>query len=264
MKKIEERKFLAVIPARGGSKRLKRKNLRTDLGGKPLIAWTIEAALGSEFIDNVVVTTDDEDIANAARASLCDMRRDRIVIRPPELARDDTPSAPVVHHAWQQCGGVHELIVLLQPTSPLRNCFDIDRALQAFRTHCFSGEMRALVSVSAYEGRLPDDTRLLRWFDETRVDSLQRYGDGHAPSTFSALTQLNGAIYAMSSESLKAWAERPNGGIPGESMGYNMPPLRSIDIDTEQDMREATRILSRNSRPTSRSRGLNAWIDGVC
>lgn len=263
MKSIEDRKFLAVIPARGGSKRFKRKNLRTDLGGKPLIAWTIEAALGSELIDRVVVTTDDEEIADAAHSCFSDMRREKILIRPPELARDDTPSAPVVYHAWEQCGSDHELILLLQPTSPLRNSQDIDRAAENFRNHCFSGEMRALVSVSPYVGRIPSDTGLLRWFDETRVDSLQKYGEGMAPSTFSALTKLNGAIYCLSAEALKAWNLYPRDSIPGESMGYNMPEARSVDIDTEQDMREATRILARATKLMTRKEGLNAWIDGV-
>lgn len=263
MKSIEGRKFLAVIPARGGSKRLKRKNLRTDLGGKPLIAWTIEAALGSELIDRIVVTTDDEEIADAARASLGDLRHHRVLIRPPELARDDTPSAPVVYHAFEECAVGHELVVLLQPTSPLRNSDDIDRALENFRAHCFAGEMRALVSVSPYMGRIPSDTGLLRWYDETRTDSLQKYGDGIAPSTFSALTQLNGAIYCLSVEALKAWNQYPLEGIPGESMGYNMPEARSVDIDTEQDMREATRILARTTKLRNRKRGLDAWKDGV-
>lgn len=118
---------LGVIPARGGSKTVPRKNLR-PLGGRPLIAWTFQAARESARLGRTICTTDDEEIAALARQAGIEVP----FLRPAELARDDTPTLPVVQHAvgaLEQGGYRPEVVVLLQPTSPLRRAAHIDAAV---------------------------------------------------------------------------------------------------------------------------------------
>lgn len=112
---------LALIPARGGSKGIPRKNIR-PIAGKPLIAWTIEAALAAEGIDRVVVSTEDEEIAAVAREWGAEVP----FMRPSELASDEAPGIAPVLHAIDQLAG-HKALILLQPTSPLRTAEQIDR-----------------------------------------------------------------------------------------------------------------------------------------
>lgn len=125
---------LALIPARGGSKGLPRKNL-LPLAGKPLIAWTIEAALASENIDRVVVTTDDDEIAAVSRAHGAEVP----FLRPAELALDTSPSIDAVLHAldWleEHEGVSFDYLALLEPTSPLRAAGDLDRAVATLAEH---------------------------------------------------------------------------------------------------------------------------------
>lgn len=123
-------KYLAVIPARGGSKGLPGKNTRL-LAGKPLIAWSIEQALESGRFDCVHVSTDDPGIAEVARAHGADVP----YLRPAELAEDTTPTEPVMTYAldwYERAGQIFDAIVLLQPTSPLRFPGTLDAALDAF------------------------------------------------------------------------------------------------------------------------------------
>ncbi len=122
--------IIAIIPARGGSKRLPCKNIR-DLCGKPLIAWTIEQAKNSKFIDKVVVSTDDEEIAAISREYGVDVP----FLRPKELATDESPSIDLIKHAldfFKKKGETYDIIILLEPTSPLRKKNDIDAAINLF------------------------------------------------------------------------------------------------------------------------------------
>lgn len=124
---FDGKKILAIIPARGGSKGLPRKNL-LPLSGKPLIAWSIEQALASEYIDRVIVSTDDKEIANVS----VEYGADVPFIRPAELATDSASSADVVIHAlnfFEGKGEHYDYIALLEPTSPLRKDGDIDRGI---------------------------------------------------------------------------------------------------------------------------------------
>lgn len=119
----------AIIPARGGSKRIPRKNL-TDLGGKPLLAWTIEAALDAVSVDRVIVSTEDAEIATVAREWGAE-----VLDRPARLATDDVPTRSVTGHAIL-AAGITEGVALLHPTSPFRNAGDIDRAAAwPWKTH---------------------------------------------------------------------------------------------------------------------------------
>ena len=117
-------KTLGLIPARGGSKGVPRKNIRT-ICGKPLIAWTIERAREAKRLDEVLVSTDDEEIADVAR-----QYGSGVLMRPPELATDTASTQDVMVHALQHVSA--DTIVLLQPTSPYRSEGLIDRCIEAF------------------------------------------------------------------------------------------------------------------------------------
>jgi N-acylneuraminate cytidylyltransferase len=127
---IEGQSVLAVIPARGGSKGVPRKNLR-DVAGRPLIAWTIAAARGSSHIDRLVLSSDDEEIMETARRHGCDVP----FRRPAELATDEADSMAVVMHAVETLAERYDYVVLLQPTSPLRASADIDGAIATCLRH---------------------------------------------------------------------------------------------------------------------------------
>ena len=125
---IKEKKILTMIPARGGSKGLPGKNVKT-LCGKPLIAWSVEQALQSRYTDRVFVSTDSQDIARIAKTYGADVP----FMRPPELAKDASPTSDAVLQGlaeFERMGEVYDYIVLLEPTSPLRKPGDIDRAIR--------------------------------------------------------------------------------------------------------------------------------------
>jgi N-acylneuraminate cytidylyltransferase len=138
---------VAVIPARGGSKGLPRKNLR-PLAGHPLIAWSIAAARHATTVDAVVVSTDDEEIAAVARACGASVP----FLRPHELARDETPDLPVFEHALAWLTAEHgrppEVIVQLRPTSPLRPAGLVDAGVGLLRAHPDADSLRAVTSPS--------------------------------------------------------------------------------------------------------------------
>ena len=115
---------LALIPARGGSKGIARKNVR-EIGGKPLLAWSIEHALGSALIERTIVSTEDEEIAGIARAHGAE-----VLERPAELAADDSTDLDVFRHALGALGEVPEVVVHLRPTSPLRSVETVDAAIR--------------------------------------------------------------------------------------------------------------------------------------
>ncbi len=124
-------KVLGIIPARGGSKGIPGKNIKL-LGGKPLIQYTIEAALQSEMLERIIVSTDSQSIATVAKQLGADVP----FIRPMELAQDDTPTLPVIQHAlkWlEQRGQQYDAVCLLQPTTPFRPVGFIDQAIEGFK-----------------------------------------------------------------------------------------------------------------------------------
>ena len=128
---IGNKKLLAVIPARGGSKRLPRKNI-LDLSGKPMISWTIDAALGSKYIDRIVVSTDDQEIAKISK----DCGADIPFIRPLELATDYATSIDVVLNlieSLERNNEYYDYIMLLQPTSPLRSTKNINESVELLK-----------------------------------------------------------------------------------------------------------------------------------
>ncbi len=204
------------------------KNLRL-LGHKPLLQWSIEAALASRFIKRVVVSSDDLAILAAARAAGAETP----FVRPAELAQDDTPSMAVVLHALEQLPAV-DWLVLLQPTSPLRTSDDIDQAIDL----CLATGAPACVSVTE-AGELPwwmfsiDATGRLQPF-LAQEQRPQRRQD--APPLY----VLNGAIYVAH----VAWLRQRGRFLSEETLAYRMPPERSIDIDTALDFRLAECLLA--------------------
>jgi CMP-N-acetylneuraminic acid synthetase len=224
-------RILGLVPARGGSKGIPRKNL-AKVAGKPLLAWTVEAARDSASLERLVVSTEDDEIARVARECGAEVP----FMRPAELARDDTPGIEPVLHALQslRVGGYQpEWVMLLQPTSPLRTSHDIRAAIEI--------STRAGVDsvISVCEAVPPP-----AWLKKVRVDgSLENYFSGiEVPAVRQALPSahaLNGAIYLTRLDILlqrrSFYGDRP--------MACVMPRERSIDIDTGWDLTLADLIL---------------------
>ncbi|OOE33404.1 CMP-N-acetlyneuraminic acid synthetase, partial [Salinivibrio kushneri] len=180
---IEQKKVCALIPARGGSKRLPKKN-SLPLSGKPLIAWTIEAALNSQYIDKVLVSTDSEEIASISREFGAYVP----ALRPEYLANDTATTEQVIRYELNRHMQDSDILIILQPTSPLRSKQQIDQALRLFQEKKAS----SVFSVTACEhppewcGKLPDNYSMANFISgdfSTRSQDLQK--------SF----RLNGAIY---------------------------------------------------------------------
>lgn len=212
---IDGGRVLGVIPARGGSKRLPGKN-QLDVGGKPLLAWTIEAARASRYLDRLILTTDDDALAAIARARGCEVP----FMRPPELARDDTPGVAPVLHALRELPG-YDWVVLLQPTSPLRSVDDIDGCLEL----CARRGAPASVSVTT-PAKSPD------WM--YRVDGEAHMRPLRAPGATEPIYVLNGAVYACRTR----WLLEHERFVTDETLAYVMPAERSLDVDDELDLLE--------------------------
>ncbi len=219
-------RILALITARGGSKGIPRKNL-ASLAGKPLIAWTLEAAAGATTLDRTIVSTDDDEIANVCR----DWGMEVPFLRPANLSQDDSPHVAVVLHAldWLASNDSYEpdYVMLLQPTSPLRTSRDIDEVVQlALRT-----DAPAVVSVTQaaqhpYLMRQLMDDGSMKAFVACDLEYSRRQA---MPAAYA----LNGAIYLCKRDVfLSARIFEPKGTI-----GYVMEPQRSLDVDTPFDLR---------------------------
>jgi CMP-N-acetylneuraminic acid synthetase len=228
-------KTLGLILARGGSKRVPRKNLRL-LGGKPLINWTVDAALAATSLDRVILSTDDAEIAATAVAAGCDVP----FMRPPELATDTTTSADVVRHALAaiDAAATFSRLVLLQPTSPLRTSEDIDGAVALARGQdlasvvgiCPAESVPAHLFWHEADGRL--SSVIGAPFEEIAGRRSQDCRPGY---------RLNGAVYVARLDWFLAGGEL----IGPDSVGYVMPRERSVDIDDEMGLLEAEMIVSR-------------------
>jgi CMP-N-acetylneuraminic acid synthetase len=209
---------LGLIPARGGSKGIPRKNLATA-GGKSLLAWAIEAANGAEQITRVVVSTDDDEIASAAAAD--------VLRRPAELAGDDTPMIDVVRHAVDRLDP--EVVVLLQPTSPLRRSEHVDGAVLLLL------ETGADAVVSVCE--VPH-----RYSPEALMDLV----DGRLVPRGSARTrQAKSTVYARNGPAVLALrADRLGRDLyDGDCRAYVMDERSSLDVDTPFDLELADLLL---------------------
>jgi len=215
------RSIMAIIPARGGSKGIPQKNIK-KLGEKPLIAYTIEEALRSEYLDHVFVSTEDPEIAEISIKYGAE-----VIDRPSVLAGDSSKTVDVILHAveYLEKNGIRpQIIVLLQPTSPLRNTGDIDAAIKLF----LDNECDSVISVCE-----PDHSPF--WCFTVNGKYLrplfdQRYKNTRRQDLPTAVMP-NGAIYVSSPESIR----KLEGFYGDRTIPYCMPPERSIDIDTPLD-----------------------------
>ena len=221
--------FLAIIPARGGSKRLPRKNI-LDLCGKPLISWSIEAALKSKYISKVVVSSDDEEILNISSNFGAD-----IIKRPYELANDTATTFDTVKHSIDNFEN-YDYIVLLQPTSPLRNENQIDEAIELLEEKQADG----IVSVCEmdhsplWSNTLPEDGNMRGFLREEilnkRSQDLEKY------------YRLNGAVYICKTDKL---LENKSFFLKDNIFAYIMDRKSSIDIDEEIDFEIAKVLINK-------------------
>ncbi|HYD25607.1 MAG TPA: acylneuraminate cytidylyltransferase family protein [Croceibacterium sp.] len=217
---------LGLIPARGGSKGIPRKNIRS-LAGKPLIVWTIEAALRARGLAAVVVSTDDAGIAQVAREAGAQVP----FMRPRELAADETPGIDPVFHALEMLPG-HDAVLLLQPTSPLRTHEDIDGLLSRVADGTPSAVSLSLSAEHpAWMYRLDADQRIEPLLPNSGAARRQ-----DLPPVYS----LNGAMYYARTD----WLRAQRGFVGPETIGYPMPPERSIDIDAPIDWHLAETLLA--------------------
>jgi CMP-N,N'-diacetyllegionaminic acid synthase len=227
---------IGIITARGGSKGIPRKNV-LPVAGKPLIAWTVEAALASGRLGRVILSTDDEEIAEAGRLFGAEVP----FMRPAALARDDTSSFAVMEHAldWlEQDSGLPDYILLLQPTSPLRTAADINNAI----TLATERHSDAVVSVSECSPH-PLLARTIRK-DGTLEELLKAEHCYQRRQDLPPAYVINGAIYLNQPGSLRATRSF----IPRGAHAYVMPPERSIDVDTPWELSLADLLLSRKEK----------------
>lgn len=233
-------RFLGLILARGGSKRLPRKNL-LPLAGKPLLAWTVEAALAAHQLDRVILSTDDEEIATVGRNYGAEVP----FIRPAELAGDNATGLDVTLHALHTLGQTDErydFVVILQPTSPLRGAADIDGAIDLL----LERQADAVISVCEtdhppeWSNTLPEDGSMATFYRpgvrSTRSQDL--------PTSY----RLNGAVYIYNCKRL---IDSRSLAMDNNSYAFVMPRERSVDIDHAIDFDIAELLLHRTTADTT-------------
>jgi CMP-N-acetylneuraminic acid synthetase len=230
---------LAVIPARGGSKGLPGKNLR-EVAGRSLVARAVDAARTSRMVTRVLGSTDDTAIAAAMRQAGAEVP----VMRPAELAADDTPDAPVFLHVLEVLGNDGyrpDIVVNVRPTAPLRTGADIDAALELLVQHRDARSVKSVSDVSEHPYKMwtlgPDGIAhplLPSWH-------AQHHGDPDVSRH--ALPQVhrsNGAVDAVWATALL----KTGMFHPGPVVAYVMDATRSVDVDVEQDLDRAEGALT--------------------
>lgn len=218
--------FLAIIPARGGSKGLPGKNIK-ELCGKPLIAWSIKAGLGSQYIDEVMVTTDSQEIAGVARTFGASVP----FLRPDELASDTATSFDVIKHAINfyenELNKRFDYIVLLEPTSPLRDKDDIDQSIEQLLS---SPQAFAIVGISKTESQNPaflvkkNSNNILVGYENQNMKVLRR-------QDINDVYFFEGSVYISDTETLlskKTFYHE-------HTLGYEVPKWKSLEIDDLDD-----------------------------
>ncbi len=230
---LNKQKVVGLIPARAGSQRLPDKNI-LKLAGKPLIAWTVEAAIKSKYIDEVIVSTDSDIIKNIA----INYGAKAPFTRPKRLSHNTASTDDVLLHAISELALLDsDIIVLLQPTSPLRNSFDIDSTINLLTQHKVQGSVTLCECEHSplWTNTVPKDLNLGQFIDKqhalTRSQDLPTY------------YRLNGAVYAYKVAFLKEHKAR----VYTSAIKANiMPTQRSIDIDVQLDF-DIANMLAKKS-----------------
>jgi CMP-N,N'-diacetyllegionaminic acid synthase len=229
---------LGVIPARGGSKGVRRKNIRL-LGGKPLLQYTAEAARAAHRLSRIVLSTDDEEIAAVGRQCGLDVP----FLRPAALAEDSTPTLPVVQHAlrwFEERGARFDAVCLLQPTNPLRPAADIDRCIELLEETGADSVITVLPVPAEYNPhwvyfQAPDRSLRLSTGEGSPVARRQ-----DLPPAF----HREGSVYVTRRDVL----------IDGNSLygartiGYPVPAANSVNIDDLTDWRRAEALLESGAK----------------
>lgn len=221
---------LALIPARAGSKRLKNKN-QIPLGGYPLIAWTIKAALKSGSFKKVVVSTDSEEIADISLKYGAQVP----FIRPFNLSEDNTASISVIEHLFSQISDVNSL-TLLQPTSPFRSSKLIRSAEEVYQSY----KPKSLVSITKskrldWHFLYENSSRKIKKYPKLKSSS-----ENYLDETYC----LNGAIYISDKEELLS----NRGFLNDNTIGFRMNSIDSIDIDYQSDFEISEAIVESGLR----------------
>ncbi len=221
------KKILSIIPARGGSKGLLKKNI-INLAGKPLMAWSIEASLNSKYITKTIVSSDCKEILDIASSFNSD-----VIERPYEFAMDSSSSEVVVKNVLESIKENFEYIVLLQPTSPLRSSIDIDNAFEKL----FAYNATALISVCEY------DNKILKAFKKNESGFIESISNNKYP--FMRRQDLpktylsNGAIYIVKVDEFI----KNHSFYTHKTILYLMDDQKSIEIDTNKDLEKVKLAL---------------------
>lgn len=225
---IAGRSVLGVIVARGGSKGFPRKNI-APLRGKPLLAWTVEAARNSRYLDRLILSSDDAEIIEVAESLGCEVP----FVRPAHLATDSASLRDVLFHALEVLGENYDYLVLLQATSPLRQGGDIDRCLEI----CVESAAPACVSLTEPEKspyimyRVDEEGAMEPLFpDLSLIGRRQELPPVYVP---------NGAVYVAETN----WFRRTGTFYSRETHAYLMPRSRSVDVDYPTDLIVASAAL---------------------
>lgn len=227
-----EIKSLAVIAARGGSKRIKNKNVKL-LAGKPLVSYVIEAAQKAKYIDKVMVSTDSKEIATVAKKYKADVP----FMRPLKLASDTAKSYDVVRHAvefYEKKQEIYDIIVLIQPTAPLVTSQDIDQAIATL--------IRTKTNSCVTMCEISDRPEWMFNIKNNLARPFSNFSEGVRSQNFPPLYRINGGVYVIKKELILS-----NGKLIDEQSlsAVIMPKERSIDIDESFDFELAKLVIKK-------------------
>jgi CMP-N-acetylneuraminic acid synthetase len=227
---INKKKVLAFIGARSGSKGLIDKNIR-QFHGKPLIAWTIEAALSSTYIDEVLVSTDSEEYLSIAKKWGA-----KVLLRPSTLSGDDDALIDALTHGYKHAlneYGKYDIVINLQPTSPLRTSVHIDEALRLFSLNENTQVFSCCKVKAKYQWIMKCNNQGYADF----IDPVQQSKNKHARQNNEDIILPNGAIFILSTNDLSQFYNQ-------RTIPYLMDENCSIDIDTQEDFEQASNLFS--------------------
>lgn len=218
-------KVLAIIPARGGSKGVKDKNIRL-VAGQPLISYAIQCAKESQKLTRTIVSTDSDTIAKVSEEW-----GGEVLMRPSDLAQDETPIVPVIAHILEELhqhyGEIYDVVILLQPTSPIRTGEDIDKVIQMLED---DESVEGIISVVPM-----DDVHPARMYNLDKEQWMHPFLDNGETAQRQELPVVyyrNGCIYAVRTASFK----KNNSLMVAKKKAYVMPLKQLANVDDERDL----------------------------